>query len=350
MNFGLHSITKAVATLALCLLVSACGGGGDSGSRSPPPAGGFVATSLGDALEYGLSQGVDGLWLYVREGQGEPIVLTDGIEERSRAVPAFAGSQFKIASVSKLFIGAAAIRASTDGLLQLDDTLASWLPAESGRIANADEITVRQLLQHRSGVPDFDTADGFSWSQPHTDEDALLELIYDLPADFSPGTRYSYSNTNYLLVGRILNAALGYHHHVFARSQILDPLGMADTVSLLEDTSIDRMAHGYWNGVDRTTQDYRIPGGSMISTIGDVGIFIDALALGQFLTADEDLEFQALYDGYGHSGWLPGYQSIARYVADIDATVVVFVNMTGGNSEAAISEVHAAVVDYLRRN
>lgn len=350
---GIWCIPRSLVAvvLALCATFTGCGGGSSNpGSTPPPPPSGFVATSLADALDYGTAQGVDGLWLYAQEGQSPPTVLAEGIEERSQNAPAFEGSQFKIASISKLFIAVAAVRAAEDGLLQLDDTLAEWLPAESARIANASEITVRHLLRHRSGVPDFDSANGFSWSQSHTDEDVLLELIYDLPADFSPGARYSYSNTNYLLVGRILNAALGYHHHVFVRSEILDPLNMADTVSLLEETSIDRMAHGYWNGVDRTTQDYRIPGGSMVSTVSDVGVFIDALARGQLLTASEQVVFESLYDSYSHSGWLPGYQSIGRYVTDIDSTVVLFVNQTGGNSEATISEVFDAVVEFLRRN
>lgn len=325
--------------------LAACGGGGGPSAVSP-----VVATppSLASVLNRGVSDGLDGVWLFVDAGAGTPEYLAVGRQNRDTLAPAELTSLFKIASISKMFVATAAVRLVDRGTLRLDDTLAFWLPDLAGRIANAESITVRQLLQHRSGVPDFDSQPGFSWSVAHTDEGEVLSLALDLPADFAPDARYEYSNTNYLLLGRILNAALGHHHHEFVQSEILSPLGMTDTYSLLGDTDVALLARGYWNDFDRTEQDYVIPGGSMISTAADTGVFVRALATGALLSAGEQQIYASLFNGYGHSGWLPGYQSQARYYADLGAAVVLLVNTTGGGSETVMQETWDAVVAVLR--
>lgn len=338
-------LLRRITLISVALLLVACGGGGSDSSPSTPVS----AVSVDQILQNGVDRGVDGIWLYTDDGAA-PTTKAFGISSRSTQTPSRQNDLFRIASISKLFIAVSAVKLVEQNLITLDDTLAFWLPQEAAQIANAERITVRQLLQHRSGVPDFDTEPGFSWTRPHTDEEALLQLIYGEPADFEPDAQYEYSNTNYLLLGRILNTALAYHHHDFVQNSILTPLGMTDTYSLLSDVDTALLARGYWDGVDRTTQDYVIPGGSMVSTARDVGVFIRALAQGDLLTAQERNNFASLYDGYGHSGWLPGFQSRARYYADIDTVIVQFVNTTGGSSEEIASDVHQGVLDFLRGN
>ncbi len=327
----------------------ACGGGGSDGSgptNTSPPA--FTPTSVKDALEYGVDQGVDGIWVYVDEGDGQPSVETAGLSNRTTNEPARADTQFKIASVSKLFIAVTTTKLVNQGLLQLDDTLAQWLPGLMTRIENANTITVRNLLQHRSGVPDFDSQTGFSWQNPHTDNNQLLEFALDLPADFSPNARYEYSNTNYLLLGMILDGALGYSHHDFVQDAILSPLGMQNTFSLQSQTDTALLARGYWDNVDRTEQEYVAPGGSMVSIVQDTGVFMRELSTGNLLSDDERSIYTSLFDNYAHSGWLPGYQSIARFNPTTNTVLVQFVNTTGGDSEAVSTEVYDLVSEYLR--
>ncbi|NND60440.1 MAG: beta-lactamase family protein [Gammaproteobacteria bacterium] len=330
------------------LLLAACGGGGSGTGEpvSPPPAA-FVATSVQDALDYGMAGGLDALWIYIDRDDGEPSTYAAGTENRTTLAPAQPGSRFKIASVSKMFIAVAAVKAIEDGLLRLDDTVVFWLPDLEGRLANANTITLRQLLRHRSGVPDFDSAPGFSWTRAHTDTDVLLEMVLDRPADFAPNNRYEYSNTNYLLVGRILDTALGYSHHDFIQNEILTPLGMVNTYSLLGEADIESLARGYWDDVDRTAQDYVVPGGSMVSTARETGVFLRALATGNLLSANERSLFLSMFS-FGHSGWLPGYQSLAYYHADIDTVVIQFVNNTGGGSEQRAQQTYDALLHHLR--
>lgn len=77
-----------------------------------------------------------------------------------------------------------------------------------GRIENADKVTLSMLVQHRSGVPSFTDTPGY-WEDPPQDNRETLELVLDKPGNFGPGKKYSHSNTNYLLMGDILDKTLG---------------------------------------------------------------------------------------------------------------------------------------------
>lgn len=332
---------------AVSAALVACGGGSGPSAGVPPRT--FLATSVESALDHGVANGLDGIWVFVDDGRGAPEFEAAGNQDRATLAPADVSNLFKIASISKMFIAVSGTKMVAAGNLQLDDTLAQWLPDLAARIENADSITVRHLLLHRSGVPDFDSQPGFSWNDAHTDIDAVLELALDRPADFAPNARFEYSNTNYLLLGRLFDTALGYHHHLFIQDEILSPLGMMNTYSLLGDADVAQLARGYWNGVDRTDQDYVVPGGSMVSTAEEVGIFLRALATGSLLTPDERQTYESLFAGFGHSGWLPGYQSNAQYFSDMDTVLVQFVNETGGGTETVAQEVYDSLVDYLRR-
>lgn len=339
---------RSTLAVGLCAMLSACGGGSSDPANNSGQPTAFVATSIDSALSYGVNSGLDGVWVYVDDGSPAPTFKAAGDSDRATLAPAAPEDLFKIASISKMFIAVATTRLVAIGTIQLDDTLAFWLPELDGRVANAQSITVRHLLRHRSGVPDFDSQPGFTWQNAHTEVDSVLELALDRAADFAPDARREYSNTNYLLIGRILDTALGYHHHQYVQNEILSPLGMADTYSLLDDVDSALLAHGYWEDVDRLSQDYVVPGGSMVSTARDVGVFVRALATGNLLTPDEMSIYRSLFSGFGHSGWLPGYQSEARYYGDINTVLVLFVNETGGNSEVVKGEVFDSLVDYLR--
>ncbi|MFK8030059.1 MAG: serine hydrolase domain-containing protein [Gammaproteobacteria bacterium] len=336
----------------LIVLTAGCGGGGGDAAApaaTPPPVA-FSPNSVQEALTYAVDRGVDGIWVYIDEGDGLARVETAGFANKVSNKPATANSQFKIASVSKLFVAVSVTKLTAQSVIRLDDTVAFWLPALAGRIQNADSISIRNLLQHRSGVPDFDSQSGFSWLDAHTDNDELLALAMDKPADFAPNARYEYSNTNYLLLGMILDTALGYSHHDYVQSEILSPLGMLETYSLQSETDSALLAHGYWDGVDRTEQAYVAPGGSMVSTVKDTGVFMRELATGSLLTDAERVIYTSLFDNYAHSGWLPGYQSIARYNSATNTVLVQFVNTTGGNSEEISTENYELVLRFLRNN
>ena len=130
------------------------------------------------------------------------------------------------------------------------------------------------------------------------------------------------------MLGRILDKVLGYSHHQYVYNEILAPLGLTHTYFSLDEVEFDDVVSGYWYEYD---DDLRFLGGSMIATAEDVGIFLRALNDGSLLNDDEQAIYSSIYE-YEHTGWVPGYHSIARYHEDIDTVVIQFVSTTGGDT------------------
>lgn len=312
-------------------------------------------TPLPDTVQEQLDQAIkhdlDGIIVYVDQPGEDPALYAAGWKDRAERIPADPEALFKIGSVSKLYIAAATAKLASDGTLSLDDTLADYLPELVGRIENADEITLRMMVQHRSGIPNYTDDPNYPWFETLPDLDSYLAFALDKPAVFEPDSRYRYSNTNYLLIGRILDNALGYSHHQYIHDEILEPLGLTHTYSLLSEVdSLDLVSSGYHYDVepDLKELDHIAPGGSMVATAQDVGIFLRALNDGSLLDDEEQAIYSSLYE-YEHTGWVPGYQSIARYDKDTDTVVVQFVNSTGGDTEAVIYIIYNRIVRILGR-
>jgi hypothetical protein len=121
---------------------------------------------------------------------------------------------------------------------------------------------------------------------------------------------------------------------------------MHDTYAELSDIDPSLLVKGYWGTEERSMQDYVIPGGSMISTVKDIAIFIRALNTGTLLSPAEKTVYASVY-WFNHSGWLPGYQSVAHYYNDIDTVLIQFINTTGGNSENIASSSYEQIVNLL---
>ena len=288
-----------------------------------------VQEQVDEAIDYGL----DGIIVYVDQTGKSPQFYAAGWKNKLTQEPADPHALFRIASISKLYMATAVAKLASNGRLSLDDTLADYLPELAGRIEYADQITLRMMVQHRSGIPNFTDDEAWDWFTSQTDINKALERVLDEPADFAPDARTSYSNTNYLLIGRILDNVLGYSHHQYIEEAILAPLGLTNTYSLLSQVAYDDVVSGYWYEYDDDLRqiDHVIPGGSMIATAEDVGIFLRALNDGTLLNDDEQAIYSSIYE-YEHTGWVPGYFSIARYYEDIDTVVIQFVNTTGGDT------------------
>ncbi len=296
-----------------------------------------------------IGLGFDGMIVYVDQGGQEPAFYAAGWKDREKKIPADPHSLFKIGSISKLYVAVAVAKLVNDKHLSLDKTLADYLPELVGRIKNADKITLRMMVQHRSGIPNFTDTPGY-WEGPLRDNRESLDLVLDKPADFEPDIKYSYSNTNYLLIGEILDNTLGYSHHQYIKREILMPLELNNTNSLLSEVDIEDVMSGYYVGydVDLKYKDFVNPSGSMVATAEDVGIFLRALNDGSLLNDNEQATYSSIYE-YEHTGLLPGYSSIARYHKNIDAVVIQFVNTSGGYTWNLSEIVYNRIVKILRR-
>lgn len=305
-----------------------------------------IQEQLNDALKYNL----DGIIVYVDQTGKPPALYAAGWKDKGNKIPADPQALFKIGSISKLYIAAATAKIINSKKLSLDDTLTKLLPELAGRIKNADKITLKMLLQHRSGIPDWIKAPNFPWDKPPTDVNKVLELVLDKPSEFEPDSRYEYSNTNFLLIGKILDKTLGYSHHQYIKNEILDPLGLTHTFSLLSEVDAREVVSGYDSHYDKDVKmlDFVSPGGSMVATAQDVGIFLRALNDGSLLNKDEQAIYSSIYK-YEHTGLLPGYESIAWYHKDIDAVVIQFVNTSGGNAWTVSEIVYNRIIKILSK-
>jgi len=271
-----------------------------------------------------VGHGFDGMIVYVDESGKPPAFYTAGWHDRKNKIPATPNALFKIASISKLYDAVAITKLVNDQRLSLDKTLADYFPELVGRIENAERITLKLMVQHRSGIPNLTDTPNFWTNPPENNKDAL-ERVLDLPANFEPDEEYEYSNTNYLLISEIIEKEVGYSKFQYIEEEILTPLELKNTFGSIHEVNTDDVMSGYYVGIegDIKAADY----GSMIATAEDVGIFLRALNDGSLFDEGEQEIYSSIYE-YDHTGLIPGYQSIAKYHQDIDTVVIQFVNTT----------------------
>ncbi|MGL1919797.1 MAG: beta-lactamase family protein [Hyphomicrobiales bacterium] len=305
-----------------------------------------VQEQVDDVTERGL----DGIIVYV-DKKGQPAKhYVSGWKNRVTKTPADPQSLFKIASVTKLYVAAVVAKLADRQDLPLERSLAEYLPSLNGQIENADQITLAMLVQHRSGIPNYSDAPSYPWFEPNSDNADVIKIISGQPADFKPNAKYSYSNTNYYLIGEILKQTLGHDYEFFIKQEILQPLGLTHTYTSMDEVNMDELMSGYMkdNEDDLKAINYTGPMGSMLATAQDVGIFLRALNDGTLFTESEQAIYSSIYT-YNHTGLLPGYSTIASYHKDIDTVVIQFVN-TSGTRMWGIMEVTYDRIEQILRN
>ena len=282
-----------------------------------------VPKTVQEQLDKAADYGFDGIIVCVNKKGNQSEFYTSGYKNRENKIPADPNALFKIASVSKLYNAVAVAKLVSEGKLSLDKTLADYLPELNGRIEYADEITLRMLVKHRSGIPNY-TDTYMYWAAPKETADENLALVLDLPANFKPDEDYEYCNTNYLLLGRIMNRVLGYDKFQYIQEEILNPLNLKHTFGSIQDVNIDDVMSGYYVGYDADLKTDNI--GSILATAEDLSKFIRALNDGSVFRDKKEQEIYSSIYKYGHTGLIPGYQTIAKYHKDIDAVVIQFTN------------------------
>jgi D-alanyl-D-alanine carboxypeptidase len=278
-----------------------------------------VQEQLDEAIGYDF----EGMLVYIDQAGQQPQHYASGWHNRETKIPAKPEALFKIASISKLYDAVAVTKLVSKGRLSLDKTLAEYLPELKGEIENAEKITLRLMIQHRSGIPNFTDTPKF-WEDPIKTYEENLALIDGKPANFKPGEDYEYCNTNYLLINKIMDNELGYGNFQFIQEEILNPLHLKNTFSSLNEVNIDNVMSGYHVGYpyDLKENDY-----GMHATAEDVGIFLRALNDGSVFDKGEQEIYASIYE-YEHDGWVPGYQSFAKYNKELDAVIIAFYSTT----------------------
>ena len=159
-----------------------------------------------------------------------------GAARLSPPMPATPDMRYAVGSISKQFTTAAVLLLQQEGKLSIDDPLSRWYP----ELTRASEVTLRNLLSHTSGYEDYAPQDYTipAWTKPSS-ADRIVHEWATRPLDFDPGTQYQYSNTNFNILGLVVEKASGQPFWSFLKSRVLDPVGLAHTIDL--DTQRDQL-------------------------------------------------------------------------------------------------------------
>jgi D-alanyl-D-alanine carboxypeptidase len=346
-------LAAAIATAVL----AACGGG----ERKQ------VSNELETQLQQTLDSAVDspetvfpGTALYVSQPELGAWAGAAGEGNIEPATPMRPEDIFRAGSIVKTFVSATILQLVEDGKFALDDLLPAVLPEDVvARVAEGDRITMRMLLNHTSGIPEYvdEQFNGMLVADPDRvwQVDELLELAAAQPRQFEPGERYAYSNTDYILLGLVIEQATGESWRAVVRERVIDRLELEHT-SLPEpgDASIGGdAAHGY-ELVDGQLRDFSdidpsmagaAGGHALVTTTEDLAHFMDALLAGELFerpeTLEEMLTFVEAVDVPGKVGHGLG---IERYVLPGGVEMIGHLGTTAGY-RAFVGRVPAQQID-----
>lgn len=254
-----------------------------------------------------------------------------GLADIEKNIPNTTNTRFRVGSISKMFTSVMTFQLIEEKKLQLDTKLSAFYPA----IVNADIITIKDLLVHQSGLWSVtDDSLYLSWNtQPKTHEE-LLAMIMAQPAVFAPGEKSSYSNTNYLLLGYILETITGKDFATNLQERICKKAGLESTYYGVPTNTANNESYSYsienakW--VKDNETDMSIPNGAggVVSTAEDLTTFVNALFNGQLISEgslSEMIKSEGKYakgifrmpfyelQGYGHTGGIDGFRSVLIY-------------------------------------
>jgi D-alanyl-D-alanine carboxypeptidase len=354
------------ASALLALGVAACGGGDEAGTTAgtvPAATTAPAAAPIDAATRARLTRALDtsfraarapGVMVSVSRGDGTPWTAVRGTADPATRAPVQDDLYTRIASVTKTFTATMVLQLVDEGKLALDDPIARWFPD----LSDGDEITVRMLGNMSSGIDSYSldptVQKEYSADPERTfTNDELIAAGTSLPRRFPPGEGFLYSNTNFVMLGRIVEAETGKPYAEALQERVFDRLDMrqssAPTVTAIPDP--------HWQGF--TTQfsedgrpvnatawspTFAGPAGDIVSTLADTRTWTRSVGTGSLISPEAQRERlrpnpasvgngRAYLFGLGeedgwlaHSGRLPGFTSQIAYDPATDTSIVVLAN------------------------
>lgn len=334
-----------------------------------PPAVGQpadLAARLDRVVEERLAQmGVPGAIVSLSIPGEIEYVKAFGVSDTVTGAPMRVDSHHRIGSVTKTFTGTAILQLVDQGRIRLSDPISQYVEG----VPSGDEITLDLLGRMRSGLPNYTESEEFIarlYRESPLGPDALritprelLDIAFAMPLNFPPGTQYEYSNTNTVLLGMVVEKVTGVPLGKYFQDNIFGPLGLTQTSYPANGWLPEPFDHGYTEAPDGAIVDATLwnpawadAAGKIVSNIYDLRTWARALGSGALLSPQTqaarlsggspaaprtDYSF-AIFDvrGWrGHNGDIPGYATVAVYLPERDATLVVFVN-------SDVPELHSA--------
>ncbi|MEV6912959.1 serine hydrolase domain-containing protein [Amycolatopsis sp. NPDC051071] len=254
------------------------------------------------ALKTLVQDGVPGAQATVTSASGRTWSEREGVGNIETKTPFPRGSKFRAASVTKTFVAVVVLQLAAEGKVRLDAPIERYLPGVvKGNGNDGTKITVRQLLQHTSGLYNYvRDLDIDAWRHRGAEPGELLAIGLSHPPDFAPGMKWSYSNTNYVVAGMLIEKLTGRSVATEIRNRIAKPLGLRDTY--LPPRGDERLPSPHPRGyspretglVDFTKLDPSAAGasGGIISTGEDLNRFFGAVTDGRLLPRAQQAEMQ----------------------------------------------------------
>jgi len=373
------------------LLVPAVGHGSDR--QGPAPVHGIMPphhARLQSLLDAAVREGLPGVSLRVT-GPGIDFQSAAGVADLRTGEPLTTNHVMYVASLGKTFTAAVALQLCEEGQLDLDVPISNWLSAEVTRqIPFSENITVRHLLSHTSGLVDY-LNDDMAWRidfarDPHRQwtHSEIIPYLYGKPLLFEPGTGYHYSNSNYILAGWILEQVTGEPLHTLIRKRILAPLGLKYTFNGAETSGGEARMHGYIRRHGRIIdtypwyQHYGLADSGMHSTADELALFLKTLfTTGEILSEPMQMEMthvseychttscygigifvqrnsRAAGRWYSNNGVDSGYHADMMYLPDLELSIVLLANASHGRAdliyEWLITGVVQNAIEAVREN
>jgi D-alanyl-D-alanine carboxypeptidase len=316
-----------------------------------------------------LRAGIPAVTLAVYGPHGSDVAAASGTTERGGRTPVTVDAQFRIASITKMFVATVLLQLVQEGRIRLDDSLTDYLPG----FRQGNRASIRQLLNHTSGIPDYERVEGLNEDVvAHRDRrwstQELLDSIAGARPEFPPGTDTSYSNTDYLLLADVIERVTGSTWAAQVRRRILNPLQLRHTyvsgaepvpggvvpgyMDIDQDGREDKVETGQgWPALDTT----EAAAGAIVSTAPDLAAFATALFHNGLLnpatqqqmitqsrqhlrTSGYGLGVEVMRPDYrltmlGHGGFTIGTRSGLWYAPEADVVVAVLANDAQANPQ-----------------
>jgi len=284
--------------------------------------------------------------------RGDEILLNKGFGKANIGQNSLNGpdTKFRIGSLTKQFTAVLILLLQQDGKLHIEDPIRKYLPDAPG---SWDKITLVDLLGHSSGIPEIQSDPKFRiWAMsPHTHAEEFI-LFKNRPLDFEPGTKNQYSNSNYLVLGAVIEKVTGKDYGMLLRERIFEPLGMNDSGVDKDGLVLSNRAQGYNNENGRLapapSESMSVPwsAGAIYSTANDLlrwerglfgGTVISKTSLTAMTTQDRvhhglgvDVSMEDGTEVVDHNGAIEGFVCHMAYLPKSNVAVIVLGNVFGG--------------------
>ncbi len=278
---------------------------------------------------------------------GQPILAKAyGMANYEWQTPNTIDTRFRVGSITKQFTAAAILKLEEQGKLKTGDAACQYLPEcpEAWK-----PITVHQLLTHTSGIKNFTAIPAYSEVKVKPSRyEAQVKVVLDYPLEFAPGEKFNYSNTGYLLLGKIIEKASGLPFEAYFEKEIFAPAGMTSTTVEAPGALIPKRAEGYRSNGGKIQRapfiDMRIPGaaGAVLSTVGDLVLWERALSGNKVISAASRARMLTVEKGNygygttvedvrgkkldGHDGGIDGFVSTFQRFGEDGLAIVVLSN------------------------